>query len=87
MPSQAKVGEDKAGQDKAPRRGSGISGLPEQQRKRGPKASAGKNRRRRTDAADGPGGLGYVLGLDEDEQAEIDWHPEETDAKAPPHGR
>jgi hypothetical protein len=83
MPSETKpAGADR--QDKAPRRGSGISALPEQQRKRGPRADAARSRRRRKDAAGGPGGLGYVLGLDEDERAEIDWHPGEADAKAPP---
>ncbi|MBX3530293.1 MAG: hypothetical protein KF849_06785 [Rhizobiaceae bacterium] len=83
MPSETKpAGADR--QDKAPRRGSGISALPEQQRKRGAKADAAKSRRGRKYAAGGPGGLGYLLGLDEDEQTKIDWHPDEADAKAPP---
>ena len=68
--------DDKAG-------GSGISQLPEQSRKRGRKAVA-PARRKGDLQPGGPGGLGYVLALDDDEKAEIDWHAAETEAKAPP---
>jgi hypothetical protein len=76
MPKQGKPG--------GRRESAGLSQLPQQQRQRRPgKTAPAPRARSREEAPAGPGGLGYVLGLDDDEKAGIKWHGT-SDAKALP---
>jgi hypothetical protein len=75
MPTEQNRGERKPG--------GGLSQLPQQERRPVRKAPTPRSRRK-AGAKEGPGGLGYVLGLDDDEQSEIDLHATETEPKAPP---
>lgn len=59
-----------------------LSSQPQDQRRSGPKAASPARHRARPQER-GPGGLGYVLALEEHEKARIDWH-EDPAAHAPP---
>lgn len=76
--------------DRTAHESSDISRQPGEQRARAPKSSAGPARSRPAaepgGAHRGPGGLGYILALEEEEAREIDWH-EEDRPHAPPAPR
>ncbi len=71
---------------KAPRDSgsTGIGALPEQEPAAGQKSRAANRRGARAPrVAQGPGGLGYVLALEEREKARIEWHAQDHPAPRP----
>lgn len=70
------------------RKVSDLSGQPADERASAPRAPAGRRRNAGGKAPPaGPGGLGYLLALDEREAREIDWHGGDDHPHAPPAPR